>query len=348
MTLRLVLSCLALVGAALGVASCQTSPTSAEIDIKAIHVEARYSGPDGGWDFTTFDPVHRRLYVSRSDGVTVLDVDTGHVTAQLVPGVRTHVALPINLGNEVLVTNGGSGGAFIANALTGAIRVGNIPTGSKPDGALLEPVTGLAWVLDNHDGGIALIDTDSGNVVGKIAIEGALESTAIDGHGKVFVTIEDKGEVIAIDARTRAVVAHIKMDECEEPGGLAFDPNSNRLVVACANRLAKIVNADTGVIEASLPIGPRPDVAIYDPGRKLVFVPTGGDGMMTAIDAAHLTIASVVATQTGARSGAVDPRTDRVYLPSGRFAPPATPGGRPTLMPGSFEILAVGSERKGH
>lgn len=333
------LVCAALASLALLVtASCQTAPPPEP----TLRIVQRYSGPDGGWDFSSFDPVHRRVYVSRSNGITALDLITGVVTPQLVAGSRTHIAVPINGGAEILVTDGGSGGAFIANALTGAIRVQNIATGPHPDAAMVEPTTGLVWVMDNEDGGIALIDTHSGAVVGRIAVAGALESPVTNGAGKVFVTVEDKGEIVVIDTHARAIVAHYPLEGCEEPTGLAYDARDRRLVAECANGALKIVSAQDGAILATLPLGPRPDGLISDERHNLVYAPTGGDGSMIAIDPARMRVVATVATQTGARSGAIDPRTGVMYLPSGRFAPAATPEGRPTLVPGSFEILAVG------
>lgn len=319
------------------------APAMADAAVSAMAVQKRYVGPDGGWDFMTFDPVHRRVYLSRTSGVTALDVDTGKVTSELVAGSRTHIALPINGGDEILVTNAGTGGAFIADALTGKIRVASIPTGKKPDGALLEPLTGLVWVLDNSGGGIAVIDPKSGSKVATIAVEGALESATPDSSGKVYITVEDKTEIVVVDATKRAVIQHIKLDGCDEPGGLALAPQSKRLVVACANGVSKTVDIAKGSIVASLPIGPRPDVALYDPGRGLVFIPTGGDGKMTAIDPATMKVVGVIATAMGARSGAIDPKTDRIYLPSARYGEPAKAGDRPAAVPRSFAFIAVGS-----
>jgi DNA-binding beta-propeller fold protein YncE len=335
------LSAICALGALFSAASCQTLPTSSAGEVHGLHVQARFSGPDGGWDFSTFDRVHRRVYVSRSDGITVLDLASGAVTPRLVAGSRTHIALPINDGSEILVTNGASGGAFIANALTGAIRVASIPTGTKPDAAMLEPRTGLVWVLDNANGGIAIIDPHAGSLIGRIAVEGALESPVSDGAGKVYITVEDKAEIIAVDVRSRMVTAHYPLAGCEGPTGLAYDPRSRRLVVECANGVAKIVDARDGAILGSLLLGPRPDGLIYDARRSLVFAPTGGDATMVAIDPARMQSVASVATQTGARSGAIDSQTEIIYLPSGQFAPAATPGGRPTLVPGSFQILAI-------
>lgn len=337
---RAAISILAILIACLGT-GCTTAPGAAFDPVAQLHVRARFAGPDGGWDFTTFDPVLRRVYVSRFDGVTALDVDSGAVTAHVVNAVGTHIAVPINGGTEILVTSASAGGALIANARTGEVRVPRIVTGKHPDAAFVEPTTGMVWVLDNAGGGIALVDPRTGAVTATIATPGKLESPATDGAGKVFITVEDEGEVIAVDAAHNTVISHFKLSDCEEPGGLALARSAGRLIVACANLTSKIVDANTGGIVASLPIGPQPDVAIYDPARKLAFIPTGGDARMTVIDPVSAKVVGTVATAQGARSIAIDEKTDTYYLPSAKFGPPPSPGARPQLLGGTFEIIAV-------
>lgn len=330
---------------ALAVSACQTgasSPASVSAAPR-LQIQARYPGADGGWDFSALDPVHHRLYVSRSNGVTALDINSGTLTPMLVQGSHTHIALPVNDGADILVTDGGSGGAFIANAQTGAIRVPTIATGAKPDAAFVEPVMGFAWVLDNDGGGIALIDTHAGRLAGHIDVAGALESPVSDGRGTVYITVEDLAEIVVIDARTRQVTRHFPLADCEGPTGLAYDARDQRLVAECANGAAKIVSADDGHLLASLPLGPRPDGLIADAQRNLVFAPTGGDAAMAVIDPARLMAVATIATRAGARSGAIDPATGDIYLPSGEFTPPVAPSTRPTLVPGSFQILRIGS-----
>lgn len=330
--------------AAFMLCACQTAPaSSSNANAAALHVTARYPGPDGGWDFSTIDPAHHRLYLSRSNGVTALDLSSGLVTPMLVAGSRTHIALPVNSGSDILVTNGATAGAFIADAQTGAIRVQSIPTGAKPDAAFVEPTTGLAWVLDNDGGGIAMIDTHFGRVTGRIEVPGALESPASDGHGTVYITVEDHSEVVVIDAHSRRVTKHYPLADCEGPTGLAYDAHDQRLIAECANGALKIISAHDGHLLASLPLGSRPDGLIYDERRNLVFAPTGGDAMMSVIDPAHLSVIGHVSTRGGARSGALDPNTGDIYLPSGEFGPPVAPSTRPTLVPGSFQILRVGA-----
>lgn len=324
---------------ALTVGACETAATGPAAS--TLHIERRVSGPDGGWDFVTFDPMHRRAYVARTNGVTAYDTTSGMTTPLLVAGSRTHIALPINDGAEILVTNGATGSAFIANAMTGAVRVPTIQTGSKPDSAMVEPVSGMVWVLDNDGGGITVVDPRSGAVSGTIAVPGALESPVTDGHGRVFITVEDLAEIVVLEARSRTVAAHWPLADCEGPTGLALDQASQRLVAECANGSARIVSSQNGAAIASIPLGPRPDELAYDGRRHLVYAPSAGDGMMSIIDPARARVIASVTTQVGCRGAAVDTATGRLFLPAGRFTANPTPGGRPVLTPGSFEILVM-------
>ena len=299
-------------------------------------VTGKIVGADGGWDYATFDPVHRRLYVSRSDGVMALDVDTGKVTAKLVDLQRTHIALPVNGGSEILVTSTTLGGVVIADALTGVVRA-SLKTGEKPDAALLEPTTGQAWVMDNKGGGITLIDVKAGTKLANIAVPGALESAATDGKGRVFVNVEDLAEIAVVDVKARRVRAHYPLKDCEEPSGLAYA--AGRLVSVCANGTARVIEARSGKEIASLPIGPRPDTALYDSANGVVYVPTAGDGKLTVISPATARVVAVVATQTGARTQTQDPKTGTLYLPAANYV--IAPGTRPTMVPGSFVLLEL-------
>lgn len=315
--------------------------TAVAAPVPKLRIIGKIAGPDGSWDFVTVDPAHHRLYVSRADGVLAVDTETGALVPKLVDAQRTHVALPVNGGDELLVTSTTLGGVIIADAKTGAIRT-RIKTGAKPDAAFVEPVTGLTWVMDNAGGGIALIDTQAGAKVGQIPFEGALESPATDGKGRVFVNVEDKGEIVVIDARARKVIGHYPLPGCKEPSGLAYSPPDGRLVAACANGVAKVVSVAGGAVIATVPIGLRPDTALYDPARRVVYVPTGADGKLTLISPSTAKIVATVSTQAGTRTGALDPRSGVLYLPAADYAPAAQPGGRPTAIPGTFVVLKVG------
>lgn len=331
--------------AALAAAILSSAVQASAAPFPGLAVVDQWAGPDGGWDFSAFDPVHRRLYVARSNGVTAVDVDTGRVTPKLLPADHGHAAIPINGGAEILVTEGASGQATIADAQTGAVRA-TVKLAKKPDDSMVEPATGLALVMDNAGGGVTLIDTAQAKAVATIPFGGALESPAADGTGRVFINVEDRGEIAVFDIKARKLLAEWKLDGCESPSGLAYAPEAGLLVSACGNKVAKVVSAKTGKVVATLAIGARPDWAGYDADAHAVLIPTGADGVVNVISVAPGATPAVVAKTTGhagSRSGALDPKTGRLYLPSADFAP--NPGRRPAPVAGSFKILVLAPKR---
>ena len=316
-----------------GAAPAQSAPTYAVTD--------RIKIDDGNFDYASFDPVHRRLYVSRVGGVLALDVDTGKLTSHLADAQRSHESLPLEDGAMLLITDSGSNSAHIVDALTGK-AMAEIPAGKKPDAAIFDPASGLALAMNGASGDVTLIDPKTQKAVGSIAIGGALEFAAADGAGKVFVNIEDKGQIAVLDTKAQKLIGQYPMKGCEEPSGLAYAPDAGVLIVACASQVAKVVNAATGEEVASLPIGKGPDAVIYDADRHLAFIPCGRDGVLEVIAVRgpkDVAIVQTLKTQPGARTGAVDPKTGKIYLPTAAYT--LSPTGRPTPTPGTFAILVV-------
>ncbi len=244
----------------------------------------------------------------------------------------------------MLSTNGNSNTATLFQAASGSV-IAEISTGQKPDAAVFEPSTGLVFVMNAKGGDVTLVDPHQAKAVGEIPIGGALEFAVADGTGHVFVNIEDQGAIAVLDAASRQVTARYPLKDCEAPSGLAIDIEDKVLVSACANGIAKLVSASDGAEIATLQIGKRPDAVIWDVARKLFFIPSGGDGLLTVIarrGPAAFTVVDRVTTRLGARTGALDPATGRIYLPTATLIPAAT--GRPTPAPGTFVVLVVGGE----
>jgi len=331
---------LAIIAAALtaSAAMAQTAP--------AYSLTDRIKGPDGGFDYASFDPVHRRVYVSRADGVLALDVDSGAVTPHLIDAQKTHESLPLDGGSKLLVTDSGSNSAHLVDALTGRL-LAEIPTGQKPDGAFFDPASGLAMVMNGRSGDVTLVDPTVRKAVGSIAIGGALEFGVSDGAGRAFVNIEDQNRIAVLDTHARTRIGSYALAGCEGPTGLAYIAEAGVLVAACANKVAKVIRAADGADLASLAIGAGPDAVIYDAARRLAFIPCGRDGVLEVIAVrgpGDLAVVGTIPTQVGAKTGAVDEKTGKLYLPTARYTAPAA-GGRPVAEPGSFEILVVSPGR---
>jgi len=301
------------------------------------------AGGDGGWDYVSIDQTTRKLYITRGASIMSIDADTGKATLGLAATNRAHQVVPVNGGKELLITNGGDATVTIVDATTGKVRV-TTKVSAGPDAAILEPTTGLVLVIGHKSGNVDLIDPTNGLLSGSIVVGGTLEFAAADGKGKAFVNVEDKGEVVAIDMKSRSVIGRFKITSCEEPTGIAYLAPNNLLLTACGNGVAAFVSPDTGVTVQSLQIGAGPDAAFYDDVRHLAYVPSGATGTLSVISVTGqtATIVDTVATAPGARLGMVDTKTGKVYLPAAKFAPPAKVGERPVAIPGSFEVLVVG------
>ena len=99
------------------------------------------------------------------------------------------------------------------------------------------------------------IDAATGKIVGKIPLGGKPEFGVSTGEGEVFVNIEDKSELVVFDPKELKVKSRWSLAPCEEPSGLAMDFKNRRLFAGCDNKMMAVINADTGKVITTLPIG---------------------------------------------------------------------------------------------
>ena len=300
---------------------------------------------DGNFDYATFDAASSKVYMPRGAFTTVIDVKSGAVS-ELANGASDHIALPVP-GSALLILTQRKGVIRILNAATDAV-VADLPSGKNPNSAAYDPVTKTAVVLNKDSGTATLVDPVGHKVVGTIPIsDNTLEFPVADGKGKVFDNIETTGEIAVIDVKNRKVTGLFKLNGCEEPSGLAYVATSNLLISACANGVAKVVRADDGQEVASLAIGHGPDAVIYDPLRKVAFVPCGREGVLEVIsfaDPKHIAVIQSLPIEQGSRTGTVDPSTGKLYLMSSKpdLSATASQEGRVPRLAGSWEVLVVG------
>ncbi len=297
-------------------------------------------GGDARFDYAAVDPKAHRLYVARGYGVMAVDLRSGQVTHQVVPGKHVHTVLPLPDG-QVLSTNGDSDTATLFDGISGKVRA-EISTGQKPDGAVFDPASRLVFVMDGKDGTVTLIDPVHGDSPGRIAVGGKLEAAVADGLGRVFVNVKSANEIVVIDTVQRKVSTRYPLPGCEGPTGLALDQENGLLVAACSNRLAVSIRANGGKQLSKVPIDRHPDAVIFDPSRKVFLIPCGRDGTLPIVAQSgegELTVVAKVATAVGAHTGALDSETGRIYLPTADYHLRLS-GFEPA--DGSFRILVFG------
>jgi DNA-binding beta-propeller fold protein YncE len=314
-------------------------PESAYKLLKTIPV-----GGEGGWDYLTMDPEGRRLYVSRSTRVMVIDVDKGKVVGEVAntPGVHGVALVPRH--KRGFSSNGGdsTATAFDLESLKETARP---KVGSRPDAILYDPATDRVFTFNAGGGDATAIDAENATVAGTVKLGGRPESGVADEKGMVYVNLVDKDEVAAFDAKELAVKERWPVAPGKGPMGLAMDRAKRRLFVTCRNEKMVVLDANSGKVLADVAIGRGTDACAFDPGTGLAFS-SNGDGTLTVVEekpADTYRVAANVPTQAGARTMALDTRTHNVLLVTARFKA-AAPGekGRRAMEPDSFVILVVG------
>jgi len=303
-------------------------------------------GGDGGWDYLQIDAPAHRLYVTRGARVDVLDTTTGKVVGSIAGLHGTHGVALDTAGKLGYISDGGGNAVAVFDRATLA-TVATIPVGTNPDGIIFEPATQSVWAFNGRSRDVSVIDAATQKVVATIALPGKPEFPAVDGKGTVYDNIEDKSEIVRLDARAHTLTATWPTTGCEGPSGLAFDVAGGRLFSVCDKKMA-VTNFSTGASLGNPSIGDGPDAAGYSAQLNLAYS-SNGEGTLTVIDAGKPGYPAVqtLPTQKSARTMIYDPSTDRIYLAVAEFGPrpaptPENPRPRPTIVPGSFTILVVG------
>lgn len=305
-------------------------------------------GGDGGWDLLTVDSAARRVYISRSTHVMVVDTDSGAIVGDIPNTPRVHgIAIAPEFGKG-FTSNGGDASVTIFDLKT-LKTLGQVKVGQNPDAILYDPASKRIFTFNGGSKDTTAIYAKSGTVAGTLALGGRPELAVADDRGRVFVNLEDKSQVVAFDSSKLTVEATWPLAPGEEPTGIAMDRKHRRLFVACANKLMAVMNADNGKLVTTLPIGSGVDGAAFDSENQLAFIPNG-EGTLTVVheDAPDkFSVVENVSTQRGARTITLDQKTHRVFVVTAEFgpAPAATkeqPRPRPTIVPGTFTLLVFG------
>jgi len=305
-------------------------------------------GGDGGWDYLTADASARRLYISRATHVIVLDLDSGKTVGDIAdtPGVHG-IALAPELGRG-FTSNGREGTVSIFDLKTLATS-SKVKVGDNPDAILYDSATKRVFTFNGKSQDSTAIDATNGTVLGTIKLDGKPEFSASDGKGEIFVNIEDKSELTAIDGNRLEVKTKWSLAPCEEPSGLSIDRKNRRLFVGCHNKMMAVVNADTGKVLATPAIGEGVDATSFDDETGMAFA-SCGEGVLTVVredSRDKFSVAESVPTQPGARTMALDSKTHDVYLVTANFGPPPAatadnPHPRRAILPDSFVVLVLG------
>ncbi|TAM59679.1 MAG: YncE family protein [Rhodanobacter sp.] len=276
-------------------------------------------GKAPAWDYLTYDSARSYLFVGRRhNGVTVFDVATHKVVATIADSKGANKAILVPALDRGYTVNGdGSTTEFDLKSLK-AIR--RIRFGSNADAGSYEPVTGQLMFTMGDSEKVAFMDARSGKVLATLPMPSHhIEASAPDGHGNLFVAERDRDAVVRIDARTHQVTASWPTTPCRQPTGLDYDATSQRIFVGCRSDrpLLAVLDAKSGAVVASLPIGRGNDGVAFNPATRRIYASNGLDANLVVIDQQgpdSYRLEQAITTRPMARTLALDAQRDRVYL----------------------------------
>ena len=306
-------------------------------------------GGNGAWDYLRADADARRLYVSHSTEVVVLDLDTRKEIGRLTGFGFIHGIVIVKDLHMGFLSDGQKNEVVTFDPTTLTIK-DRIKTLANPNSMAFDESTGLLYVGHKPSRSMTVIRAATLKIEGQVQLDGIPEFPVSDGNGSIFVNIDDKSEIARIDEKSMTVTAHWPLGPCKSPSGLALDEGRRRLFAACDNKLMAIVNADTGKVVTTLPSGDGPDAAGFDSGTGLAFS-SNGDGTLTVVAERgddHYTVVQNLITEKGARTMTLDTRTHTVFMSAAKLGPPPaptaqnpTPPKHPTAVAGSFHVLVA-------
>jgi DNA-binding beta-propeller fold protein YncE len=302
------------------------------------------AGGEGGFDYVYADAAGRKLYVARSGPsarVSIFDLDTlepvGEIAKTNAHGVATDAKTGHGFASSKPV-------AMWDTKTLSATKT--IAVDGRPDGILNDDFDHRTYIFSHSAPNVTVIDDATGTVLGTIDLGAAPEEAASDGKGTIYVDLEDKDSVAAIDVKSMKVKATYGLNgKGGGNAGLALDAKRGILFVACREpQVMVMLDAKTGKYLADLPIGQGCDGAVFNPKTRETFS-SQGDGSVTVIKEtgpSSFAVEQVVQTMPSAKTLTLDTKTGHILLIAAEFGPAAPGSRRGSLKPGSFTILVVG------
>src|SRR5437773_11611965 len=285
-------------------------------------VVTRYPVPgNGGFDYLSIDSAARRLYLSHGTEVNVVDADNGKLIGTIADTPGVHGIAIASEFKHGFTSNGRENKVSMFDSVTLQL-IKKIDVGKGPDGIYYDPGTKRVFTNNHGSHDITAIQAATGEVVGTVKAEGDGEEAIIGSDGLIYVNSEDTAEVVAFDPKSLEVKKRFPIGVAKVPTGLAYDAKTNRLFIGCRNEPKMVVmDAATGKVINSYPIGAGVDYAGFDPQAKLVFFSCGAGTLSIyhekSVD--DYEDAGAVTTQPSTKTRAFDPKTKKIFLPAAEY-----------------------------
>jgi len=208
-----------------------------------------------------------------------MDADTGAIIGNIGGFKRQHGVALANEFARGFISDGTQANVTIFDLKTLAV-IGTAKSDPDTDCVVYDPASKRVFTMNGDSHNSTVIDAKSGTIVKTIDLGGSPEFAVADGKGTVYASIASKDEIAAIDSSTLMVKSRWPVMPAGNPTALAIDSQHRRLFSAGRKpQMLVVMDADSGKVIQSFPIGVAVDAAAYDADSGLVFASTR-DGMV--------------------------------------------------------------------
>jgi DNA-binding beta-propeller fold protein YncE len=333
----------------LGAASVLMAATNGYHLLKKYSFGAAEGSTREYFDYVSVDSAARRVYLSHGTEIKVIDADSGALIRNITGLKQDHgVAMASEFGRG-FISDGAQGKVIIFDLETLKVT-GEAKADNDADCVIYDPSSKRVFVMNGDPHSSTVIDAKSGNVVGTIALGGGPEFAVADGKGTVYINLEDKSELVAVDAATLEIKSRWPLAPAGAPTALAMDVRHHRLFSAGRNpQMMVVLDSESGKVIQSFAISSGVDAAAYDPETGMVFVSTR-EGMVHVFhedSPDKFSEAETIKTEYGAKTMGLDTKTHNLFLDTADFGPaPAPTPDRPhpnrAPIQGTFHVLVYG------
>jgi DNA-binding beta-propeller fold protein YncE len=304
------------------------------------------------FDYITVDSAARRVYISHGTEVKVIDADSGALIGNIAGLKQDHGVAIATEFSRGFISDGAQGKVIIFDLKTLKL-IGEAKADKDADCVIYDPFSKRVFVMDGDPHNATVIDAKSGSAVGTIELGGGPEFAVADGKGTVYINLEDKSEVVAVDSSTLKIKSRWTVAPAGAPTALAMDVEHRRLFSAGRDpQMLVVLDSDSGKVLQSFPISGGVDAAAYEPETGLVFASTR-EGMVHVFhedSPDKYSEVETIKTEIGAKTMGLDIKTHRLFLDTADFAPTPAPTAqnphpRGTAIPGTFHVLVYGRWR---
>jgi PQQ-dependent catabolism-associated beta-propeller protein len=186
-----------------------------------------------------------------------------------------------------------------------------------------KPTGPLAYVSNERDGTITVIDTGTDSVVDTIKVGGRARGIRISPDGRwVYVALstpsgqdynEADNKIAAIDVESRKVVA--KYDVGSDPEQLAVSPDGKLLYASNENvGTASVTDIQTGRLVSTLTVGIEPEGVTVSPDGRWVYVTAETSNSVSVIDTEKNQVVTTFLVGARPRDTAFSPDGSRAFV----------------------------------